>query len=285
MNPATLDYILATSRDEVLHALAGGDTTVLAGGQSLVPDLLRSGAAARRVVDINRVAEFEPLLAADGVLRVAPLVRHRAFESDVVAGPLGDLMRLIVRNIGHPPIRARGTLIGSLAHAHPAAEWPVLAVAAGAELDLIGPEGCRTVPARRFFTGPFSTVRRPDELLAEVRLPVLPAGTGVGYAEDRRGPGIYPEAATIAAVTVADGLITGATIGLVNAGPCPVRAGAAVRTLLGGPFSDAAITAAAEAAAHVDADFGRLGTTERRRRERAVRVLTRRALSQAREGC
>ncbi|GAA0583779.1 xanthine dehydrogenase family protein subunit M [Paractinoplanes ferrugineus] len=280
-----MEYLRATCRDDALAALADGNTSVLAGGQSLVLDLSKGDAEVRRVVDINQVAEFDLLTERDGVLRVAPLVRHRTFESVTVGGPLGELMRLVVRNIGHPPIRARGTMLGSLAYAHPAAEWPALAVALRARFELSGPDGCRTVPADRFYTGPFATVRRPEELLTEARLPTLPPGTGVGYAEDRSGPGIYPEAAAIVAVTMTDGLITAATIGLVNAGPRPVCARAAERSLLGTSFSDAAVNAAAEAAACIDADFGRIAPADRRRRERATWRLTRRALTQAREGC
>ncbi|GAA0460470.1 hypothetical protein Ade02nite_14760 [Paractinoplanes deccanensis] len=270
-----MEYIPATTVTEVLTALADGRTCVLAGGQSLVLEMARQNVHPRRVVDINRVAEFDVLREDGGALRVGPLVRHRMFESGAVAGALGDLLRVVVRHIGHPPIRARGTMLGSLAYAHPAAEWPVVALILGATLSLRGPDGCRTVPVERFFTGPGTTARRPDELLAEVRLPLLPPGTGAGYAEDRRGPGIWADAAAMAAVTVTDGLVTAAAIGLVNAGPCPVRARAAERALIGTAFSDTAITEAARAAAREvpDAD-----------RQRAIQVMTRRALTQAREG-
>ena len=247
--PATLEYVAARTPGEVLAALADGEASVLAGGQSLIPDLTDHTVRPRRLVDINRVAEFGILTETDGMLRVAPLVRHRTFESDVVGGALGSLLRTIVCHIGHPPIRARGTMVGSLAYAHPAAEWPVVATVLGAQLDLAGPEGTRTVAAQRFFTGPFTTARRPDELLAEVRLPTLPDGTGAGFAEHRRTHAKYAEVAVMAAVTVTDGLVSAAAIGLVNAGPCPVRAGAAENALIGSGFSDGAIAAAAEVAA------------------------------------
>ncbi|MFF5077368.1 FAD binding domain-containing protein [Actinoplanes sp. NPDC000266] len=264
-----MEYIPATSAAEVLTALADGQTQVLAGGQSLF-----FTTPPRRVVDINRVAEFDVLTEVDGALRVGPTVRHRAFETDAVGGALGDLLRIVVRHIGHPPVRARGTMLGSLAYAHPAAEWTVLAMIVDASLELAGPAGCRTVPAARFFTGAGTTARRPDELLAGVRLPTLPPGTGTGYAEDRRGPGIWAYAATMAAVTTTDDVVTAAAVGLVNAGPCPVRAHAAERALIGTTFSDTAIIAAAHAAAAEVTDGDR---------RRAVQVLTRRALTQARE--
>jgi len=284
MKPAGLDYVAASSSGEVLAALAGGDASVLAGGQSLVLDVTTGDACPRRVVDINRVAEFDVLAEVDGMLRVGPLVRHRTFESDAVHGALGNLLRTIVRHIGHPPIRARGTMLGSMAYAHPAAEWPVVATVLDAEFDLTGPQGRRTLTPEHFFAGPFTTARRPEELLAEVRLPVLPAGTGAGFAEHRLTHAKFAETAAMAAVTVTDGLVSAAAIGLVNAGPCPVRARAAEKALVGTVFSDAAITAAAEAAADLDATAVRDPGAGRRDRRRAVRVLTRRALTQAREG-
>ncbi len=297
MQTGPIEYVRAVSAGDVLAALADGETSVLAGGQSLLDE---AATVRRRVVDINGVAEFEALTEVDGVLRVSPLVRHRMFEGDTVGGPLGDLLRAVVSCMGHPPVRARGTMLGTLAYAHPAAEWPVVATILGGELDLCGPDGRRTVPAEQFFTGPFATVRRPEELLAEFRLPVLQAGTGTGYAEARPVAGDFATAATIAAVTVTGGTVTAAAVGLVNAGPRPVRARAAEAALLGSTFCDAAITAAAGAAAGIDARLERpgehahlkqpgererperLGERERRARRRMIQVLTRRALTRAR---
>lgn len=277
------NHLVARTPDDVLAALADGGTSVLAGGQSLVLDGPGRHPGPPRVVDINLVTGFDRLAEVDGTLRVGPLVRHRTFESDAVGGALGGLLRTIVRHIGHPPIRARGTMLGSLAYAHPAAEWPVLAAVLGAELDLQSVDGCRTVAAADFFTGPLTTTRRPEELLAEVRLPRLPDGTGAGFAEHRPPLATFADVAVMAAVTVRGGLVRAAVIGLVNAGPGPVRARAAEAALLGGPFCDAAITAAADAAAGVDADLGGLSAADRRRQQRRLTMLTRRALTQARE--
>ncbi|WP_433789086.1 FAD binding domain-containing protein [Actinoplanes sp. CA-252034] len=282
MKSAAVEYIAARSVDEVLAALADGETSVLAGGQSLVPVVTQPGAPPCRLVDINRVSGLDTLAESGGHLRVGPLVRHRVFESGTVGGPLGDLLRLVVGHIGHPPIRARGTMLGSLAYAHPAAEWPAVAVTVGARLVLQGPEGRRTVPAVDFFTAPFTTARRPDELLVEAHLPTLPDGTGIGYAEDRRSS-IYPQAAAMAAITVTGGVVSAAAVCLVNSGPHPVRAVAAENALLGTTLSDPAIAAAAGIAAEqdtrrLDDDASRPG------HRRAYQVLARRALRHARQG-
>ena len=282
MRTATVEYTAARSVEEVVATLADGETSVLAGGQSLVPAVTRPDAPACRLVDINRVEGLDTLVETGRCLRVGALIRHRAFESDTVSGPLGELLRTVVRHIGHPPIRARGTMLGSLAYAHPAAEWPAVAVTVGAWLVLEGPAGRRSVPADRFFTAPFRTVRRPEELLVEAQFPLLPDGTGVGYAEDRR-TSIYPHAAAMAAVTVTGGVVSSAAICLVNSGPYPVRAVAAEKALIGSTLCDTAIEEASVQAA--DEDTLRLDEEAGRpRQRRAFRLLVRRALRQAREG-
>ncbi|MGF2947485.1 FAD binding domain-containing protein [Mycobacterium sp. Lab-001] len=284
MKPAPFDYVAAQSPQDAVAALADGDTCVLAGGQSLVLEMNFRTARPRRLVDINGVAGFGELTLEPVALRVGPLVRHRAFEFDAVPGPLGTLLRRVARHIGHPPIRARGTMAGSLAYAHPAAEWPAVATALDAEIELRGPGGSRVVRAGAFFTGPFRTARRPDELLAEVRLPLLPAGTAVGFVEHRRTQAGFAQLAALAAVTVVDGRVVAASVGLVNAADRPVRATAAEAALTGRALDDDAIAEAARAAADHDADPRPQPYADIAYQRHAVGVLTRRALTQARDG-
>lgn len=259
-----MNFVVAKEAGEVCDALADGATAVLAGGQSLKP-----GAGHRRVIDIGGVAGFDTLVLTGAELRVAPLVRHAAFETDGVPGALGALLRSMVLHMGHPPVRARGTVLGSLAYAHPSAEWPAVAVMLDASVVLRSARGSRTVPAASFFTGPYATLRRPDELLTELRLPTLPVRTGVGYAYRRAGSP-FVEAAALAAVTLSGGRVSEASLGLANCAPCPVRARTAEKTLLGSTLGDAVIAAAAECAASEVAPHP------------AVAELTRRALTQAR---
>ncbi|MER7283153.1 FAD binding domain-containing protein [Dactylosporangium sp. NPDC000244] len=266
MKPAPFEYVAARSAAEVLDALAGGGTRVLAGGQSLVLEMNARAARPARLVDINRVPGFDRLEVVGEELRIGPLVRHRAFESGRVGGPLGSLLHRVARHIAHPPIRARGTMLGSLAYAHPAAEWPAVAVALDARMELASAEGNRIVPAADFCTGPFTTVRAAGELLLAVHLPLLPPATAVGFVEHRRTQASFATLAALAAVTVVGGRVTAARIGLVNAADRPVRAAAAERALTGGPFDDAAIAGAAATLEH------------------PAGVLVRRALGQARDG-
>jgi aerobic carbon-monoxide dehydrogenase medium subunit len=279
VKPPPFDYVAARSAEEAVDRLAagGGDAQVLAGGQSLLLELNFRTRRPSVLVDINRVRGFDRLDAIGGVLRVQPLVRHRAFERPVVDGPLGVLLARMARHVAHPPIRARGTMLGSLAYAHPAAEWPALAVTLDAELDLLGLDGRRTVLAGDFFTGPFTTERRPTELLVEARFPVLPREARIGFVEHRRTQASFADLAAIAVLTVHDGHVTDARIGLVSAADRPVRAYAAERYLVGRAFhafGDAGLVAATEDAA----PDGRADLDDRRP---AIAVVVRRALEQA----
>jgi aerobic carbon-monoxide dehydrogenase medium subunit len=283
VKPPPFEYVAARSADDVVAALADGRTEVLAGGQSLVLEMNYRTRRPQRLVDINRVAGFDRLDQDGDVLRIGPLVRHRTFEGDAVAGPLGTLLRRVVHHIAHPPIRARGTLLGSLAYAHPAAEWPAVVTALGGELDLTGTDGRRTVPAGDFFHGPFRTARRAGELLTEVRLPVLPPGTRTGFAELRRTHASFAQLAVVAAVTLTGDQVSAARIGLVNAADHPVRAAAAESALLGRPLDDETIAAAGRAAAGRDADPRPQPYTDPDYQRHAIAVLTRRALVRARD--
>ncbi|WP_225821696.1 FAD binding domain-containing protein [Streptomyces naphthomycinicus] len=236
MKPASFDYVVPRTVAEAVEALGdtGREAQVLAGGQSLILEMhlqrIRPGA----VVDINRVPELDGMRVEGDELRVGALVRHAAFEpATAVPGPLGALLSRAVVNIAHPPIRSRGTMAGSFGWAHPASEWCAIGVALDATVEVTGPAGARDLPARDYFLGPHRTARRPQELITAVRLPLLGADTGVGFIEHRRTHFTFAQVAVAAALTVHDGVIVDARIGLVNAADRPVRAHAAERSLLG----------------------------------------------------
>jgi carbon-monoxide dehydrogenase medium subunit len=283
MKPAPFESVTVRTPGEAVEALAvDPGARILAGGQSLVLEMNYRTIRPVRLVDINQVDEFTRLDVSDGALRVRPLVRHRTFERPVpAAGALGRLLACTVRYIAHPPIRVRGTMLGSLAYAHPAAEWPAVAVAFGADLDLTGPDGTRTVAAADFFTGPFATVRRPDEVLTEARLPLLPPATGVSFVEHRRTHASFAQLAVAAAVTVRDGTVHDVRLALVNAADRPVRARAAERSLTGQRPMPSALVEAGRVAAVDDADPRPQPYTDTGYQRHAIAVLVERALRQA----
>ncbi|PZH06825.1 carbon monoxide dehydrogenase [Streptomyces sp. NTH33] len=292
MKPAPFEYAAVGSREEALRELAAAPETtrVLAGGQSLVLEMNHRAVRPARLVDINPVAGFDRLRISrtpgtGAWLRVGPLVRHRAFERPVEAGPLGRLLARTAHFVAHPPIRARGTMLGSLAYAHPTAEWPTLAVALDAEVDLARVHDSRTLPAEEFLTGAFSTALAPGELLVRARFPLLPAATGVAFVEHRRTGASFAQLSVAAALLVEEGVVVDARLGLAGAAARPVRARDAERVLVGRPPNEQVITAAAAAASAYVADppadppAGAHAAAAYRRH--AVRVLVRRALGQA----
>ncbi|MFN8028280.1 MAG: FAD binding domain-containing protein [Acidimicrobiia bacterium] len=171
MKPAPFDYLLATSVEEAVAALAADDDAkVIAGGQSLTPLLSLRLARPSVLVDVGRL----PLtgITVDGdVLELGALVRHRTLESDALVAAEAPLLAVAAPHIGHPAIRARGTLGGSLAPADPAAELPAVLVALDAVVVVQGPGGRREVRAAELFEGYFTTALAPDELVVAVRVP------------------------------------------------------------------------------------------------------------------
>jgi carbon-monoxide dehydrogenase medium subunit len=284
VKPPVFDYVAPRSVREAVEALGdpARDAAVIAGGQSLLLEMHLTRRAPGLVVDINRVAGLDGLGVDGDALRVGALVRHAAFEAPhAVPGPLGALLGQAVTNIAHPPIRARGTLVGSLAWAHPASEWCALALALDAGIALRDGDGTRQVAARDYFLGPYRTARRPRELITSVRFPLLGDDTGVGFLEHRRTHFSFATVAVSATLTVRDGVIGETRIGLANAADRPVRARAAERSLLGAEpagdlFERAGRVAAEQDAAPVAEPYADAGY-----KRQVVAVLVGRALRRA----
>ncbi len=241
MKPAPFEYRAPDSVEEAL-ALLGLDSTPLAGGQSLVPLLNLRLARPELVVDLNGVAELDYIRADDGALRIGAMTRQAALERSELVRVRWPLLHKAVRLVGHPQIRSRGTVGGSVAHADPAAELPAALIALGARLHLRSAGGSRALDVSEFYLGPLYTVREPDELLVEIEVPEQPPGAGSGFAEYARTHGDFATAG--AAALVAPDRVG---IALLGAGPVPARAEQAERALAGGAEPcEAAELAAAE---------------------------------------
>src|SRR5205807_677850 len=159
----------------------GGDAKILAGGQSLMPLLNFRLSRPAALVDLNRIPSLAYIEERDGQVRFGAMTRQRTIEfSPMVAARL-PLLREATRWVGHLPIRSRGTIGGSIAHADPSAEYPAVLTALGGEVTVQGPRGRRTVKAADLFEGYLTTSLGPEELLVEVRLPAMPAGAGYAF--------------------------------------------------------------------------------------------------------
>jgi aerobic carbon-monoxide dehydrogenase medium subunit len=236
MKPPRFEYAAPRKTDEAVALLAqhGDRAKVLAGGQSLVPLLNFRLARPEVLVDVNRVGELNYVQPLESGVAIGALTRQHTLErADAIRSRL-PIVAEACRLIGHLPIRHRGTLGGSLAHADPASELPAVMVALEAELTATGRNGQRTVPADRFFTGIFTTALAPDELLTEVRVPGLPPRTGSAFVEVARRAGDFALVGVAALLTLDEGgRVARARLALCGAGPTPLRARDAERGLVG----------------------------------------------------
>jgi aerobic carbon-monoxide dehydrogenase medium subunit len=283
MKPAAFRYHAPKTIDEALTVLAEvapQDGRVLAGGQSLVPTMAFRLARPAHLVDINGVDALNRLAVDGDKLCIAACVRHVAFHRPVVDGPLGKLLAKVVRYIAHYPIRTRGTFCGSLAFADPASEWCAVAVALGAEMVAKSTRGTRIVPAQDFFQGIMTTALAEDELLAEVRLPLLPADTRFGFYEFSRRAGDFAIAMALAVYRLKDGKIAEPRIAVGGAEPHARRIAEAEQALAGAAAGPESFAAAAEAAAAAVDPMEDAMTSAEYRRD-LVRTVTRRALEQS----
>ena len=283
MKPAPFRYHAPVTVEDAVSILADvapDDGRVLAGGQSLVPTMAFRLARPAHLVDINRVGGLDRLAVDGEALIIGARVRHAAFHRPVTDGPLGRLLAAVVRHIAHLPIRTRGTFCGSLAHADPASEWCLVAATLDARMTAQSAAGARTIGAAEFFEGIMTTALAPDELLAEVRLPVLAHGTRFGFDEFARRPGDFAIAMVLATYRLVDGVMVEPRIGVGGAEETPRRLAAAERALDGRVPDGAAFAAAADAAADGVDPMTDLATSAQYRRD-LTRTLTRRALERA----
>jgi aerobic carbon-monoxide dehydrogenase medium subunit len=284
MKPAPFRYHAPKTIDEavaVLAEVAPQDGRVLAGGQSLVPTMAFRLARPTHLVDINGIDALRRLEVEGDELCIGACVRHEAFRSPIVAGPLGALLATVVRYIAHYPIRTRGTFCGSIAHADPASEWCTVAAALDAKMIARSVRGTRSIPAHEFFAGIMTTALEDDELLSEVRLPLLAPDTRFGFYEFSRRAGDFAIAMAVACYQTGEGKIVAPRIAVGGAEPKARRIAAAEQALAGalsGRESFAAAAAAAAAAvdplddAMTSADYRRdlVGTVTRRALERSL---------------
>jgi aerobic carbon-monoxide dehydrogenase medium subunit len=283
MKPAPFQYHAPTTIDEAVRTLAevaGEDGRVLAGGQSLVPIMAFRLARPGHLVDINGVATLRRLAVDGDRLSIGACVRHAAFHKPVVEGPLGRLLATVVRHIAHYPIRTRGTFCGSIAHADPASEWCAVAAALDADMIARRAGGTRTISAQDFFRGIMTTALDEDEILVEVRLPILPADTRFGFYEFNRRAGDFALAMALVTYRVEDGMISSARVAVGGVESQPRRIAQAEQALAGRPPDRAAFEAAAAAVAAAVDPLDDATTSASYRRDLA-QTVTRRALEQA----
>lgn len=240
MKPSSFEYLAPQSRAEAVAMLAehGDDGKILAGGQSLVAAMNFRLARPSVLIDVNRAADLDYLRAEGDSLRIGALTRHAAFHKPPFDGPLGATLGRVVRHIAHYPIRQRGTFAGSLSHADPASEWCLVSATLGAQMLIMNSGGERVVQAADFFRGTFVTALEPNDLLAEIRLPLFNDGWKGGFHEFSRRAGDFALAMSLAMLKVEGGVIKGARLGVGGVAERPLRMDALEGALVGNAPSD-----------------------------------------------
>ena len=285
MKPPRFEYYAPATLDEAVELLGryGGDAKLLAGGQSLVPLLNFRLVRPAALVDLNRLGALAYIREHDGQVRFGAMTRQRAIEFSPVVRRRLPLLAEATTLVGHLPIRSRGTIGGSLAHADPAAEYPAVVVALDGEVAVRGPRGERVIPAAQLYRTYLTTTLEDDEILVEVRVPAPDARAGYAFEEFSRRHGdfaIVGIAASIMLDPKDPGRCRTARVAPAGAGPVPIRLRAAEEILERDGIDDRAIDAAARRAAELVAPDSDIHASADYRRH-LVGVLTARALRRA----
>jgi len=238
MKPAAFDYVLADSIEMAVRSLAdsGGDAKIIAGGQSLVPMLNFRLLRPSILVDINRIPGLAFIEEDDRAIRIGALTRHHQLETSPAIAKHLPVLSAAMTHVAHLAIRNRGTIGGSLSHADPAAELPMMAMLLDAEFAIASRSDRRTVNARDFFLDALTVDLGDDDILAEIVLPKLPPDTGWGFEEVSRRSGDFALAAVAVALTVSGGAVSEARIALTGVGKTAIRAAEAEALLVGSPL-------------------------------------------------
>jgi carbon-monoxide dehydrogenase medium subunit len=284
MKPPKFRYFAPKSVGEALALLAehADEARVLAGGQSLVPLMNMRLVHPDVLVDINGITELSFIKASNGGLTIGALTRDATLANDTTIAEDLYVLREAAHYVGHPAIRNRSTIGGSIAHADPAAELPAVMVALNAEFVARSRAGSRIISSQNFFKGYLTTDLKEGEMLTEIRIPGLPPRSGSAFVEFARREGDYALAGVAAVITLdEDGTIADARLGLCSVGPAPVRPQAAEALLRGQrPGNEAWAAAATAAVSLLDEPLSDIHGSADYRRHLAG-VLTKQALAAA----
>lgn len=282
MKPARFDYVRAETIAHAAEILAraGGDGKVLAGGQSLMPMINFRLVKPSVLVDINHIAGLDEIALADGRLTLGALVRHRMTAEDPLVERHAPVLHHAMKHVAHLTVRNRGTFCGSVCHADPAAEMPMMALLLDGLIHIASARGRRTVPARDFFVGSLVTALEPDEMVTAIAVDALPPGAGWGFEEFARRHGDYALASVAVVLERQGGVARNVRVATMGVGEMPARMDSVEGALEGSALDDRAIDGAVallRAAVSPNSDLN--ASADYRRH--LVGALARRALADA----
>jgi len=282
MYPASFEYHRVATVEEAVGLLTRhkDDAKLLAGGHSLIPMMKLRLAQPKHLVDIGRVQGLAGIREEGGHFVLGALTTHYAVESSAAIKQKCAMLSEAAAMIGDPQVRNYGTVGGSVAHSDPAADWPAVMLALGAEIKAVGPKGARTIKIDDFFKDLFTTALGPDEVLTEIRIPTGGHG-GAAYMKHPHPASRFAVCGVAAAVALdGTGKCTTARVGVTGVGSKAVRAKGVEAALVGKTLDAAAISAAAQKAADgIDINADLQGSVEYK--AHLTRVYARRALERA----
>ncbi|BBX64912.1 carbon monoxide dehydrogenase [Mycobacterium saskatchewanense] len=244
MKPAAFDYHRPDTVEDAVRLLAelsdsGDGAKILAGGQSLVPMLAMRLAYFDHLIDVSRLGELRGIDRRGGELWIGAGTTEATVGSDDQVRQAVPLLARVTPFVGHFQIRNRGTLGGSIAHADAAGEYPAVALALDAVMEVVSPGGRREIAAADFFAGLWETTMAPDEVLTGVRFPVWEGRSGFAVREFSRRHGDFAIAGALVAVQLDDrDRVSRCAIGLLGLGATPRRATAAEAAVIGRPADE-----------------------------------------------
>ena len=280
MYPMPFDYEVAESVDHAIELLDqhGDESKIIAGGHSLIPLMRLRLAAPTVLIDLDRLEDLRYVREEEDYLAIGALTRHRQVLNNPLVQEHCGILSFTAGLLGDPSVQHRGTIGGALAHGDPSGDLPNVVATLGAELDIKGPDGERTVRAADFFQDYFVTDLDEQEVVTEVRVPKLGPNTGWSYKKFSRRSQDWAIVGVAAVVEKSNGSIDSARVGLTSMGSTPVRAGAVEEALAGAsPDGVAEATDAADEGTEPASDDA--ASAEFRRH--LARVWTRRAVEEA----
>ncbi|MDO5703932.1 MAG: xanthine dehydrogenase family protein subunit M [Paracoccus sp. (in: a-proteobacteria)] len=226
MKPARFDYVRAESVEHALAVLAerGGEAKIIAGGQSLMPMINFRLVKPAVLVDINHIPGLEMIEEQGDRLRMGALVRHRMTASDPAISRGLPILHEVMHHVAHMTVRNRGTFCGSVCHADPAAEMPMIAQMFDGRVEIVSASGSRVLPASEFLVGSLVTSLEPEEMVTGISIGTSSPDAGWGFEEFSRRHGDFALAAVAVTFRVDDGeAIRDARIGMTGVGETALR--------------------------------------------------------------
>lgn len=253
MIPPRFSYCAPATLAEALVLLnqSDGEAKVLAGGHSLLPMMKFRFAEPESLIDIGRIAELRGIRQQGDYISIGAMTTENEVLNSTLLRDKCPLLPEVVRWIADPQVRNRGTIGGDIAHGDPANDHPATMRALEAKFVLKSTEGERVVEANEFYLGTYYTLLETNEILTEIRVPVLSSGTGYAYKKLKRKTGDFAIAAACVVLKLSGGKCERIAIALTNVGPTPLRADAAETLLTGKHIDDALIEQAAQLAMQI----------------------------------